>query len=294
MKRLLSIFLIFVFALFASCSVKLDDRAGSLNNTQQDSAGNMSGALVVSVIDVGQGDSILVRTPHNRYILIDAGSKNEKDKLFKYLKKQGIGRFDAVIATHPHEDHIGNLDDIIRQYDIGNVYMPKVTANTAAFQNLMDAVKIKGIKIKKASSGVSFTIDNVDFKFVAPNGSKYDDLNNYSAVLKVKYGNKSFLLMGDAEKLSENEILASGQDIKADVIKIGHHGSSSSSSKTFIEAVDPQYAVISCGKQNDYGHPHRETLMLLNDMNIKIYRTDNDGTTSFYTDGKSFKISTNK
>ncbi|TDT58426.1 ComEC/Rec2 family competence protein [Fonticella tunisiensis] len=278
MKRLrLFIVLLFV-TLITSC-------APLARNINKDENTN----LIVSVIDVGQGDSILIKTPKNKYVLVDGGSKTEKDKLFNFLKTQDIDKIDVIIGTHPHEDHIGNLDDVIRDYDVGEIYLPKVTASTKTFADLMDAIRDKNLSIKNAKAGVSFSLDGVNFDFIAPNSSKYEEVNNYSAVVKVTYRKSSFLLMGDAEKLSENEIMSRGFNVSADIIKIGHHGSSSSSSRKFIEAVNPEYAVISCGKGNDYGHPHRETLKLLSDLKIKTYRTDIDGTVSFSTDGYNIK-----
>ncbi|EYE89009.1 beta-lactamase [Fervidicella metallireducens AeB] len=286
MKKFRIIVILTVLVFLAACSnITLD--------TQEKEIKDAYNNLEVSFIDVGQGDAILIKTPKDKYVLIDSGSQNNEKEFIEYLNKNKIDTFSAVIATHPHEDHIGNLDYVIRQYDILNIYMPKVTANTASFKNLMEEIKNKELKIKKAEAGVSFTIDGVEFLFLAPNKEKYKDLNNYSAVVKVTYKDKSFLMMGDAEKLSEYEIIDRSFDVKADVIKIGHHGSTSSTSKKFLKLVNPEYAVIMCGKGNDYGHPHRETIELLKKSNINIYRTDIYGTIKFIVDGKTLKINTN-
>lgn len=288
-KKILFILSVLLITLLSACisDENLKDISDSLNSDETKKY------LTVSFIDVGQGDAILMKTPNDKYILVDSGSQNEKQKFFQYLSRQNIGRFEAVIATHPHEDHIGNLDEVITNYDIVDIYMPKVTTTTSTFKNLMAAIKDKNLKIKSAYAGVNFDVDGVKFEFLAPNKSKYDDLNNYSAVLKVTYKDNSFLLMGDAEKLSEEEILKNNFDLKSQVIKIGHHGSSSSTSKYFINSVCPQYAVISCGKNNDYGHPHKETIKLLNDLGIKIFRTDINGTIIFKSDGKNLINSNN-
>lgn len=292
MKKIISLVVAILLLIFllVSCSVVIEDNSTESDNEKIEQAGE----LTISFIDVGQGDSILIRTPEDKYIIVDSGSTNEKDKLYDYIGSMEIDSIDVVISTHPHEDHIGNLDNIIEDYDVKEIYMPKVSATTKAFENLLNSIKQKGLKIKSAKSGIGFDIDNVKFEFLAPNSDEYEDTNNYSCVLKVSYGVRSFLLMGDAEKLSESEILESGAGVKADVIKIGHHGSSSSSSKEFIEAVNPRYAVISCGAGNDYNHPHRETLSLLNSLKIETFRTDLNGTITFKTDGSELNFFSNK
>jgi competence protein ComEC len=291
MKKLKLILIALCILFVTSCSNSIDLPKEQKNDMVQEI---MSGQMSVSFIDVGQGDSILVKTPNGKNILIDTSTKDEKDKFFSYIEINKIKRIDVLIATHPHEDHIGNMAELISNYDIGDIYMPKVTSNTKTFLNVMDAVRKKGLKIKSARTGVSFETDGVKFEMLSPNKDKYESLNNYSPVIKVKYGEKVFLLTGDAEKLSESEILSKGYDIKADVIKIGHHGSSSSSSKEFIKKVNPVYAVVSCGQGNDYNHPHKETVKLLSSLGIKLYRTDIDGSIVFTTDGKSIKINTFK
>lgn len=291
MKKIISLVITLVLLfLLVSCSVTINEdnpESGQEEITQD-------GKLTISFIDVGQGDSILIKTPRNKYIMVDSGSTNEKDKFFGYIDSEKIESFYAVVATHPHEDHIGNLDNIIEDYNIEAVYMPKVSTNTKAFENLLNSVKEKGLKIKSIKSGIEFNLDSVKFEFLAPNSDEYEDMNNYSGVLKVSYGERAFLLMGDAEKLSEEEILKSGMDVKADIIKIGHHGSSSSSSEAFIKAVEPEYSVISVGEGNDYNHPHKETTSLLESLKIKIFRTDLNGTITFNTDGRELNYFLNK
>jgi competence protein ComEC len=290
-KNILLVFLlILIVVLSVSCSITIEDnnlRSKSVEITQ-------NGELTISFIDVGQGDSILIKTPEDKYIMIDSGSTNEKDKLYDYISKIGVNNFEVIVATHPHEDHIGNFDDIIDDYKVNTVYMPRASTNTKAFEKLLNSIKQEGLKIKNIKSGVEFIVDDVKFEFLAPNSDSYEDMNNYSGVLKVSYGETSFLLMGDAEKLSEVEILKNGSAIEANVIKIGHHGSASSSSKKFIEAVDPEYAIISCGKGNDYNHPHRETTSLLKGLKIKTLRTDLNGTITFSSDGFEVNYFLNK
>lgn len=276
--------------LLVSCSITIED-----NNLQKENVKiTQAGELTISFIDVGQGDSILIKTPGDKYIMVDSGSTNEKDKLYDYINKIGTNSFEVIVATHPHEDHIGNLDNIIDDYKVNAVYMPRASTNTKAFEKLLNSIKQEGLKIKSIEAGVEFVVDDVKFEFLAPNSDSYEDMNNYSGVLKVSYGENSFLLTGDAEKLSEGEILENGFDLEANVIKIGHHGSSSSSSEKFIEEVNPEYAIISCGKGNDYNHPHRETTSLLNSLKIKTLRTDLNGTITFSSDGVEINYFLNK
>ncbi|MFT8349184.1 ComEC/Rec2 family competence protein, partial [Clostridium saccharoperbutylacetonicum] len=212
------------------------------------------------------------------------------------LKSLGIKKLDYVIATHPHADHIGSMDDVIKAFDIGKFYSPKVTTTTKTFENMINELKTKNLKLTVPKVNDTLTIGDGTLTFLAPNSVKYEDLNNYSIVCKLKYGNTSFLFMGDAEEVSEKEILQKQLDIQADVIKVGHHGSNSSTSRDFLNKVaenkeTPKYAVISCGKNNDYGHPHDVTLDKLKAENINVFRTDLEGTVIASSDGN--KISFN-
>lgn len=243
--------------------------------------------LLVHFINVGQGDSILLQSS-TKNMLIDAGPKSNSDKLIKYLKEVGVKKLDVIVATHPHEDHIGGMVAVIKNFDIGVFYAPKKTANTNVFENMVKALQDKNLKINVAKAGIKIDFDkDIPCEMLAPNSDSYEDINNYSAVLKVNYKDTSFLFTGDAEKLSEREIIQKGSDLKADVLKLGHHGSSSSSSKEFLDKVSPKYAIISCAKNNDYGHPHKETITEMNKRNIKVFRTDMDGDIILKSDGKN-------
>jgi beta-lactamase superfamily II metal-dependent hydrolase len=183
------------------------------------------------------------------------------------------------------------MENVIRAFNIGQVYMPRATTTTKTFEDVLLAVKDKGLKISTAKAGVTI-LDQGSLKvnFVAPCGSNYEDLNNWSAVTRIQYGSTAFLLTGDAEAQSEEEMLASGVDLKADVLKVGHHGSSSSTTQAFLKAVAPKYAVISVGTGNDYGHPHQETLAKLANAGVQVYRTDLDGTVVFTSDGINITV----
>ncbi|WP_026887096.1 ComEC/Rec2 family competence protein [Clostridium beijerinckii] len=255
---------------------------GKNNNSTKNSVTDEN--LKIHYIDVGQGDSELIQV-NGKNILIDAGTSDKRS--LEYLKSIGITRLDYVIATHPHEDHIGSMDDVIINYDIGDFYAPKVTTTTKTYENMINALKSKSLKINVPKVGEKINIGNLVLTFLAPNSSKYDDLNNYSIVIKLEYGKTSFVFMGDAEGVSENEILAKQLDIQADVLKVGHHGSHSSTTQAFIDKVNPKYAVISCEKGNDYGHPHKETIDKLNNKNIKVFRTDMQGTIIATSNGEN-------
>ncbi|CUU46290.1 ComEC/Rec2 family competence protein [Clostridium beijerinckii] len=244
--------------------------------------------MFVHYIDVGQGDCILVQV-NNKNLLIDSGPKSDRRKLFNYLSGLDLNKLDYVIATHPHEDHIGNMDDIIKTYSIGAFYAPKVESTTKSFEDMVDALKDKNLKVhvlKNNSTSIDLG-ENTKVNVFSPNKDFYDNLNNYSPVIKIQYGNTSFLFTGDAEKEVEKEILNNNEDISADVLKVGHHGSSTSTSKDFLKKVNPSIAVISVGKDNIYNHPDAITTKLLDESNIKTYRTDKDGTIVICSDGSN-------
>jgi competence protein ComEC len=250
-----------------------------------------SDVMKVHFIDVGQGDCTLIQLADGKNILIDGGNRADSAVITKYLQSQNVKSIDYLIATHPHEDHIGSLPDIIKSFDIGSIYMPKVTANTKIFENLLLSIKAKGYKINTATAGVKIIDANgTKLTVIAPNSSEYSELNNYSAVLILTYLNTSFLFTGDAEDVSEKEMLKTNTDLKADVIKIGHHGGRTSTTKEFLAKVAPKYAVISVGKDNDYGHPHSETMDKLSANKLQIFRTDEQGTIVASSDGHSVII----
>jgi competence protein ComEC len=270
--------LLAVIITFSGCS------AVELNNSTNTQGKNL---LLVHYIDVGQADSILIQV-NNKNMLIDAGNRGDADAIVSYLQKQGVKKLDYVIATHPHEDHIGSMSDVIKKFPITEFYAPKKTSTTKTFENMINA--LNGKKIITSKAGVELNLgENIKAEFLAPNNDKYEEVNNFSAVLKLTYGDNKFLFMGDAENLSEGEILASSVDVSADVIKVGHHGSSTSSSKEFLDKVSPKIAIISVGKGNDYGHPHKETLEEFKKRGYTVYRTDIDGTIILQSDGKNIK-----
>lgn len=279
LKKYLKIILSFILILFLSqCGF------GTNINTEKNASNNMK----VHFIDVGQGDSILIQV-NSKNLLIDSGPKVSKDKLTKYLNSLKIPQLDYIIATHPHEDHIGNMSYVIDNFKVLNFYAPKIENSTKAFEKMAESLVRKNLKIKVLKASVN-SIDlgkNTLVEIFSPISDNYDDLNNYSPIVKISYGNTSFMFTGDAEQLAEKEVLNSGVNLKADVLKIGHHGSSSSTSKSFFQAVDPSITVISVGEDNTYGHPTTKTLSMIKDT--KVYRTDKDGNIVITSDGISLK-----
>lgn len=240
-------------------------------------------------IDVGQGDSAFIELNDNRTMLIDAGESEYGATVISYIKKLGYSKIDFVVATHPHSDHIGGMEEVIKAFDIGSVYMPKASNNTKTFEGLLTAIQNKGLKINTAKNGVKI-IDEQDIciDVLSPVSDSYSNLNNYSVVLKITYKDNKFLFTGDAEADAESEISA---DISCDLIKVGHHGSNTSSGSAFVKRTKAKYAVISCGEDNKYGHPHKEILERWQNTGAQIYRTDINGTVIATSDGKSITIS---
>ncbi len=291
-RKLTGAFLLIVFFLTATyCGNP------SLTGPSQPPAGqptgNQPGNMVVHFLDVGQGDSIFVQLPSGEIMLVDAGTRSMGKNVVNYLKKAGVRKIDYLVATHPHEDHIGGMTAVVQEFEIDRIYMPKVTHSTKTYEDLLKSIQARGLKIKKAVAGVEIiNSGELRAELIAPNKASYAEVNNYSTVIKLSFGQVAFLLTGDAEEQSEKEMLASGVSLAVDVLKVGHHGSSSSTSTAFLDAVSPKYAVISCGAGNDYGHPHAETLRKLS--GTQIFRTDLDGSIVFTTDGENLRVSAEK
>lgn len=253
----------------------------------------VKGTLQVHYIDVGQADSILIKASDGTAVLIDGGNNPDGSTVVNYLKSQNVKELAAVIATHPHEDHIGGLDTVIKSFPVKAVYMPNASTTTKTFEDFISAVTASGAKRIQAKAGVTLDVPGLTGQFLAPNGSGYEDLNNYSAVLRLTFGKITFLFMGDAGDISESEMLGSGQNLKADVLKVGHHGSSTSTSSAFLQAVSPKYAIISVGAGNDYGHPAASTISKLSGAGVQVFRTDKDGTIVATCDGESVTFNKN-
>lgn len=246
-------------------------------------------SVVVRYLDVGQADSILVQS-EGINMLIDAGTNSSGQTVVKDLEDLGVTKIDYLIGTHPHEDHIGGMDDVIKNFDIGIIYMPKIQTNTKTFEDVLDAVSEKGLKITSPKKGDEFEVGGARCEIMTDGIEDTSNLNLSSIVIRMTYGMQSFLFMGDAEK--ENE--ETRQWPQTTVLKVGHHGSSTSSSTQFLNEVQPQISVISVGKDNKYGHPTKTTINKLEKIKTKIYRTDESGTITITCDGKKYIVTTEK
>jgi len=252
------------------------------------------GSLQVVFFDVKQADCVLVMTDGHA-MLVDAGDLRQDLLVLDYLKKYGITKLDYLVATHPDADHIGSMTSVVNEMEsIGEVIMPDTTKTTNVFKNLISAIEAKDIPLTIAMAGDSFSLGAATVHILAPVGNKYSKTNDFSVVLRIDFGDKSFLLAGDAEIKSENEQLDSGRSLQADVLKVGHHGSNTSSGQRYIDAVSPSYAVITCGAGNKFGHPHKEVVDRLVKAGVMIFRTDLNGTIVFITDGITIQVEAQK
>ncbi len=279
MKRFFSLILPFLLV-FSLC--------GGMQAEAKAASGSLDGAdsLEVHFIDVGQGDAALVKCG-DAAMLIDAGENDKGTLVQNYIRKQGVKSLDYLIVTHPHSDHCGGADVIVTKYDIDTIIMPNYAADTASYRDVIQALDGKNYRVTEPVAGDVYKLGDAEFTIVAPNSGDYgDNVNNYSVGILLEHGGNKFLFTGDAEEEAEEDIAANGIDISADVLKIGHHGSRTSSSKEFMDAVSPEYAVISCGEDNEYGHPHAATLNTLRSMGVKVFRTDEQGSLIAVSDGK--------
>lgn len=251
--------------------------------------------MSVHVIDVGKADSIYIRCK-DKNILIDAGERDIYKSVNEYLRKNDVKELDLVVATHPHSDHIGGIPAIIDEFPIKRLIMPEIKEDmiptSHSYENLLNALIRKNITVESPIPGTEFKLGDLSLTILAPN-DYYDNLNNYSVVIKAQYKNQSFLLTGDAEEASERDILKREFDLKSTVLKVGHHGSKTSSSQAFLDKVDAKYAVISVGEDRNK-LPKAQTVNRIKSMGTKLYRTDLDGTVIFLTDGDEMKIITEK
>ena len=247
------------------------------------------GMMYVDFIDVGQGDCTLISTT-DAVILIDAGEAENVNNVIDFLKHREIKKIDYCIATHPHSDHIGGLPTVFDHFEVDTVIMPEIPEEieptTKVYEKFIDGLE-KVENVIYATPGDKFECGSLNIEILGPTG-EYDDLNNYSVVSKITFGETSVIVTGDAENPAEKDMLdVKNVDYSADILKLGHHGSSTSSSKDWLRAVNPKYAVISCGIDNKYNHPHKETIIKLDDLKFEYYRTDLVGNICFESDGKN-------
>lgn len=245
--------------------------------------------LLIDFIDVGQADSILIRN-EDKTMLIDAGTNEAGEMVVTYLQNLGINKIDYLIGTHPHEDHIGGLDDVINHFNIGQIYMPKIETTTKTFEDVLDAIENKNLTVTSPNKGDKIEIGQAVGTFMTEPILDKDNLNFSSLVVRLEFGNNSFLFMGDAEKENEETINWN----KTDVLKVGHHGSNTSTSESFLNQVKPQCSIIMVGKDNSYNLPTQETIDKLNTIGSEIYRTDENGTIQIISDGNTIEVKTSK
>ncbi|MCX0384061.1 MBL fold metallo-hydrolase [Clostridium perfringens] len=283
-KKILAIISTVTVLSFVGCGTQKN------NNISKSSAESEYSGMSVTYLNVGQGDSELIQV-NGINMLIDAGTNAGANDLVKDLKNRGIKTIDIAIATHPHEDHIGGMDEVLENFDVKSFYAPKVAHTTKTYENMLKAVKNEGLKIKQIKEGTKIDLGkDTEVQVYSPVKSQYEELNNYSPVMKISYGQNSFMFTGDAESLVEKEILSENKDLKADVLKLGHHGSHSSTSEEFLKAVDPSIAIVSCAKDNKYGHPHKETMSNLKKAGITVYETFRDGDITISSNGKKLDV----
>lgn len=278
-RRLLSILLFMCLFLLPAC-------AKTEQSYEKDDMGNgAAGNLEVHFIDVGQGDSTLILCG-GEAMLIDAGNNDQGTKIQNYLTKQGVTKLKYMIGTHPDADHIGGMDVVLYKFDCDTILMPSETKDTATYRDVVDTMKNKGYKNTLPEVGKEYSLGEAIFTILSPE-KDYDNSNDNSIAIRLVYGKKSFLLTGDAEEDAEKDMLQSGNLLKSDVYKAGHHGSKTASSEDFMKAVSPKYAVISCKEGNSYGHPHAATMNTFRAMGIEVFRTDEQGTIVAKCDGKT-------
>ena len=298
-SKIISLIVVIICIIFGLSSEQINETFGLITNTistqetaTQDNSSqtkqttSQQGELQVYFLDVGQADSILIKS-NNEYMLIDGGNNNDGPLLVKYFQSLGIKEFKYIVGTHPHEDHIGGLDDVIKNFTIDNIYIPDAMTTTKTFEDLLDSIDEKNLTYKVPKINSTFPLGNAKLKVIYT-GTDTSDLNNTSIVLKLTYQDISILLTGDATSKTEKKIL--NKDINSTVLKVGHHGSKYSSTESFLKKVNPKYAIISVGKNNIYNHPATTTINKLEKLNTQIYRTDQDGTILLETNGHNIDI----
>ena len=278
--------LVLLIVLFLRYGPEIVDVLGDFNSPFHPETPT-DGTVSVHYIDVGQGDSILILTPEGNAMLIDAGTAATDTYLVEYLRNLKIETLDYFVLTHPHADHIGGAAAIFDAFVIEEVMMPDAISDSKTFQNVLEKIDAEGCPLTVPKPNDTHSLGNTVLTVLGP-VQEYEELNDTSLVLRMDYGTTSFLFTGDAEAPAEADMLAyhSSALFDVDVLKLGHHGSSTSSSSAWLDAVSPTYAIASCGKDNSYGHPHAEIIAQMSERSIVLYRTDECGTVILTTDGK--------
>ncbi len=289
MKRFFALLLcaVILFSLGACIAYKENSTIINSENISKEDAG-----LILHFIDVGQGDCTLIESK-GKFALIDAGERTESHKVVSYLTSVGVEELDFIISTHPHSDHCGGLADVIRNFETTTLICPDVYTESNIWENVLDAADERGVDYETPKPYEFYQLGDSTVTVLSPEpDAVYSNLNDYSVVCMVEYGNTSALLTGDAEKPVERELVRNSYDLSADILKCGHHGSSTSSCWEFLNAVNPSAAIISCGENNDYSHPHKETIESLTLLGIPYWRTDTQGDIVITSNGEEIYIST--
>ena len=248
--------------------------------------------LIIYAVDTGNSDCIIIRTPEEKSMIVDAADSDDLLKISSTLKSLGISQLNAAVATHPDADHIGSMGRIVEAFKPGVVYMPDFKKNTATYKNLMASIEKSGSILELTNAPYSFALGSLHSTVLNPQQKEYDSANEASIVLLLEYGNTRALLTGDIETEALADVLSIyGDDLDVDVLKIAHHGSARSTTQALLDATTPDIAVINAGIDNSYGHPHRETIELLQQNDIRILRTDLNGDIALFSDGSAFQYS---
>lgn len=303
-KRILALVVIVLSLLLCSCASESFSKSGrtlsdpipietqeSTQTQKEDLTKELStpdSALSVHFIDVGQGDAILA-VCGDEAMLVDGGNPGQSDVIYSYLKKQGIDHLKYIICTHPDEDHVGGLAGALNYAKADQAYCSETEHDSRAFESFLKYLDAQGIPLDIPVSGTELTLGEASGKILGP-VTERSGTNNNSIVIKLQLGNVSFLLTGDAEEAEENELITAG-GLESTVLKVGHHGSDHSTSDAFLDAVNPEYAVISCGRYNEYGHPTDALLHRLRNHGAQVYRTDMQGDVICTTDGNTLSVS---
>ncbi|MCR5793309.1 MAG: MBL fold metallo-hydrolase [Lachnospiraceae bacterium] len=294
-KKLLCLLLIAVLCL-AGCTNEQPKESNqkerpvseSVEDTTEDTTDEaLPNRLEVHFIDVGQGDAILILSGEHA-MMIDFGNNNKGTLVQKYLMEHNVTTLDYAIGTHPDADHIGGMDVVLYKFDVKNVFMPDVEADTETYRDVLQVAKQKGLKIKQPKLAKVYSLgEDTDFQIIGPVEIDQSDKNSASIGIKLTHGKNSFIMCGDAPIEEEDDIIRTGVDLSADVLKLGHHGSATSTGSAFLKEVNPRSVVISCGEDNSYGHPHVEIMDMIQEKGLDCYRTDKQGTLIAFSDGES-------
>lgn len=300
-KKLIYMLVVLVIAVITSAGASMgwwgelsEDPGNTLGDYTQGNYTDEENRFSVHFIDVGQGDCTLVLCGE-KALLIDAGENGHETEVLNYLRSMKIDKLDYIVATHQHSDHIGGIPEVLEEYEADNIIMPRLTKaqtpTNSTYTAFLKALQNTDAKIISAKPDLKYTLGDAEFEILGPVTDDCEDINSMSAVTKITYGQNTFLVTGDAERDEELEIIENGSNLDCDVLKAGHHGSSTSSCKDFLDAVTPEICVISCGADNDYGHPHEKAVNRILKHTDEIYRTDICGSIVMTSDGENIEIS---